>query len=126
MFNSGPLSPEGAKQIWQKRSLKLELPIIAESARLGDYRRNVDSGRWNRSQFDFYTRNEHYRTTQNWIFESFLPNRTEILINQLIARNLYPTTKAPNFSAHGGQVSKNYSLEIENPNNSGIIFYTLD
>ncbi len=109
MFNSGPLSPEGAKQIWQKRSLKLELPIIAESARWGDYRRDVDSGRWNRSQFDLYTRNEHYRTTQNWIFESFLPNRTEILLNQLIARNLYPTTKAPNFSEHGGQVSKNYS-----------------
>ena len=126
MFNSGPLSPEGAKQIWQKRSLKLELPIIAESARWGDYRRDVDSGRWNRSQFDLYTRNEHYRTTQNWIFESFLPNRTEILLNQLIARNLYPTTKAPNFSEHGGQVNKNYSLEIENPNNGGIIFYTLD
>ena len=126
IFNGGPLSPEGARRIWQKRSSVLELPIIAESARWGDYRRDVDSGRWNRSQFDLYTRNDHYRTTQNWIFESYLPRRPQVLLSQLRTNDLYPSTKAPNFSQHGGQVNNNYLLEIENPNNRGTIFYTID
>ena len=126
LFNGGPLSPEGAKTIWKKRSDSLEMAIIAESARWGDFRRDVDAGRWSPSQFDLYTKNNHYKQTQNWIFESYFPNRTDILLDQLRLRGLYPDTESPNFSQHGGQVVSDYTLTIENPNDKGAIYYTTD
>ncbi|MEC9326306.1 MAG: lamin tail domain-containing protein, partial [Verrucomicrobiota bacterium] len=46
--------------------------------------------------------------------------------SQLRARGLYPETESPDFSQHGGQVSAGFSLEMNNPNASGTIYYTLD
>mgnify|MGYP001262435305 CR=1 FL=1 len=126
MYNGGPLSPTGAKAIWLRRSEEMDLPIIAESARWGDYRRDVDSGRWNSSQFDLYTRDEHYLKDQKWILNTYFPRRTEVLLSQLRSRGLYPKTEAPDFSQHGGQVPSEFSLEMNNPNAGGTIYYTLD
>ncbi|MEC9035352.1 MAG: CotH kinase family protein, partial [Verrucomicrobiota bacterium] len=124
MYNGGPLSPTGAKAIWLRRSEEMDLPIIAESARWGDYRRDVDSGRWNSSQFDLYTRDEHYLKDQKWILNTYFPRRTEVLLSQLRSRGLYPKTEAPDFSQHGGQVPSEFSLEMNNPNAGGTIYYT--
>jgi hypothetical protein len=126
MYNGGPLSPDGTKTIWLRRSNEMDLPIIAESARWGDYKRDVDSGRWNSSQFDLYTKNEHYLKDQQWILNTYFPRRTEVVLSQLRARGLYPETESPDFSQHGGQVSAGFSLEMNNPNASGTIYYTLD
>jgi len=126
MYNGGPLSSDGTKTIWLRRSNEMDLPIIAESARWGDYKRDVDSGRWNSSQFDLYTKNEHYLKDQEWILNTYFPRRTEVVLSQLRARGLYPETESPDFSQHGGPVSSGFSLEMNNPNASGTIYYTLD
>ncbi|MED5471861.1 MAG: lamin tail domain-containing protein, partial [Verrucomicrobiota bacterium] len=44
----------------------------------------------------------------------------------LRSRGLYPKTEAPDFSQHGGQVPSEFSLEMNNPNAGGTIYYTLD
>ena len=126
MFNGGSLSPDRTKAIWLRRSNDMNLPIIAESARWGDYRRDVDSGRWNSSQFDLYTRDEHYLKDQQWIFNTYFPRRTGVVLSQLRARGLYPETESPDFSQHGGQVPSEFPLGMNNPNAGGTIYYTLD
>jgi len=42
-FNNGPLTPASAAERWTKRAGQIEKAVIAESARWGDYRRDVHS-----------------------------------------------------------------------------------
>ena len=119
LFNNGPLSPTGATAIWRRRSDKMDDAIVAESARWGDYRRDVQSaGGWQNSNYELYTKDDQYLATQNYIIETYLKQRPNILLNQLRARNLYPSVAAPVYAQNGN------SLTIENPNGAGSIFYT--
>ena len=119
LFNNGPLSPTGATAIWRRRSDEMDDAIVAESARWGDYRRDVQSaGGWQNSNYELYTKDDQYLATQNYIIETHLKQRPNILLNQLRARNLYPSVAAPVYAQNGN------SLTIENPNGAGSIFYT--
>jgi hypothetical protein len=121
LFNNGPLSPTGATAIWRRRSDKMDDAIVAESARWGDYRRDVQSaGGWQNSNYELYTKDDQYLATQNYIIETHLEQRPNILLNQLRSRNLYPSVAAPIYAQNGN------SLTIENPNGAGSIFYTTD
>ena len=121
LFNNGPLSSTGATAIWRRRSDEMDDAIVAESARWGDYRRDVQSaGGWQKSNYELYTKDDQYLATQEYIIETYLQQRPEILLNQLRARNLYPSVAAPVYSQTGN------SLTIENPNGAGSIFYTTD
>jgi hypothetical protein len=121
LFNNGPLSSTGATAIWRRRSDEMDDAIVAESARWGDYRRDVQSaGGWQKSNYELYTKDDQYLATQEYIIETHLQQRPEILLNQLRARNLYPSVAAPVYSQTGN------SLTIENPNGAGSIFYTTD
>ncbi len=127
MFNGGPLSPEGATAIWRHRSDKMNLPIVAESARWGDFRRDVQAGsQWNSSQYDLYTRNDHYFPDQQWIITTYLQQRRDIVVNQLRNRDLYPQTAAPDYNQHGGLVPTGFLLSMTNSNAGGVIYFTLD
>ncbi|MFW2386008.1 MAG: lamin tail domain-containing protein [Akkermansiaceae bacterium] len=120
-FNNGPLSGQSAEAIWRRRSDDMSLAIVAESARWGDYRRDVQAaGGWSSSDFDLYTRNEYYDPIQDYITETYLKQRPAIFLNQLRARNLYPDIEAPVYSQSGG------TLTMTNPNSGGTIFYTTD
>ena len=121
LFNNGPLSPTGATTIWRRRSDQMDDAIVAESARWGDYRRDVQSaGGWQNSNYELYTKDDQYLATQKYIIETHLQQRPSILLNQLRARNLYPAVAAPVYAQKGN------SLTMENPNGSGSIFYTTD
>ena len=127
MFNGGPLSPEGATAIWQRRADTMFLPIVAESARWGDFRRDVQAGsQWNSSQYDLYTRNKHYIPDQKWIIETYLKQRRDIVLNQLRARGLYPDIAPPEYGRHGGLVPDGFLLTMTNPDNRGAIYFTTD
>ena len=127
MFNGGPLSPEAATAIWRRRSDKMFLPIIAESARWGDFRRDVQAGsQWNSSQYDLYTRNDHYLPDQQWIFDTYLQQRRDIVVNQLRSRGLYPDIAPPDYNQHGGLVPTGFLLSMVNPDTRGIIYFTID
>ena len=127
MFNGGPLSPEGATAIWKRRSEKMFLPIIAESARWGDYRRDVQAGsQWNSSQYDLYTRNKHYLPDQQWILETYLKQRRDVVLGQLRSRGLYPEIPPPAYDRHGGSVPAGFLLTMTNPSNLGTIYFTTD
>ncbi|MGC6427043.1 MAG: lamin tail domain-containing protein [Akkermansiaceae bacterium] len=120
-FNDGPLSGSGAEAIWRRRSDEMSLAIVAESARWGDYRRDVQAaGGWSSSDFDLYTRDDHYYPIQDYIIDTYLQQRPAVFLNQLRARNLYPDVDAPVYSRNGN------TLTMTNPNSDGTIFYTTD
>ena len=121
IFNNGPLSPTGATAIWRLRSDEMDDAIIAESARWGDYRRDVQAaGGWQRSNYELYTKDDQYLETQDYIIGTYFPQRSDLFLDQLRARNLYPAVDAPTYSQDGN------SLTMNNPNGAGTIFYTSD
>ncbi|MFT6239342.1 MAG: hypothetical protein ACJAQT_001421 [Akkermansiaceae bacterium] len=120
-FNNGPLAPGMSEVIWRRRSNDMELALVAESARWGDYRRDVQAaGGWQSSDFELYTRNEHYYPIQTYILGTYLQQRPAISLDQLRARNLYPGVDAPQYNHLLS------TLSIVNPNSNGTIYYTTD
>lgn len=123
MFNGGPLTPEISAAAWTTRATPMSDAIVAESARWGDFRRDVNSGRWTSAQFDLYTRDDHYAPLNEWLVNTYIPQRTAIVLNQLKARNLYPSTAAPDFSIHGGRIPRGTEIQINAPST---VYYTTD
>ncbi|MES2707210.1 MAG: lamin tail domain-containing protein [Verrucomicrobiota bacterium] len=114
-FNGGALTPEKTAAAWRARAAGMDAAIIAESARWGDFRRDVSPGQWSRTQFDLYTRDDHYRPLIQWLYSSYLPQRSGVVLNQFKVRKLYPVTEAPEFSQPGGTVSAGFKLTITGP-----------
>jgi hypothetical protein len=114
-FNDGPLVPENSALLWNTRSSSMTDAIVAESARWGDFRRDVSSGRWTPANFDLYTRDDHYLPTHDWLVGTYIPQRADIVLGQLRARNLYPATDAPDFSTHGGTIPRGLPITISAP-----------
>lgn len=132
-FNNGPLTSENAAQCWMNRANTLDQAIIGESARWGDYRRDVHV----RGTAYLFTRNDHWIVEQDRLMYSYFNvtsglNRSEqVLQNQYIPNGYYPSVHAPVFYInelyqHGGYVNTNDILTMINPGGSGTIYYTLD
>lgn len=124
MFNGGVLTPERAAEYFLNRSAEIDRAVVAESARWGDFRRDVNPGRWRSDQFDLFHRDVHYVNQKEFIVERYLPVRTDIVIEQLRRRRMYPELDAPVFNQHGGQVAAGFQLEISA--SAGTIYFTLD
>ncbi|MCA9212096.1 MAG: tandem-95 repeat protein [Planctomycetales bacterium] len=124
MFNGGTLTPETATHLFLQRSAEIDRAVVAESARWGDFRRDVNPGNWRSDQFDLYHRDEHYVDQRDFITERYLTVRTGIVLEQLRRRRLYPDIVAPAFNQHGGKVPENFSLSMNAP--AGTIYYTTD
>ncbi len=112
-FNGGPLSPEGATALLRQRTNEMFGAVVAESARWGDSKRSVP-----------LTRNKEWVAELTRIFNSYIPQRTGILITQLKAKNLYPSITAPTLAPFGGTVDPGSVATLTAP--SGDIYYTLD
>ena len=119
-FNGGTLMPGENISRWQKRAREMELPIIAESARWGDYRRDVHQ--YQSAPYELYTREVQYRAEQNRMLNTYFPVRTGTVLNQLRNAGLYPSIAAPIFRQHGGKIEPGYQLSISA--GAGTIYYT--
>jgi len=126
LFNNSALTTERNLARWIKRSDEVQLAVIAESARWGDYRKDVHpySG-----TYPLYTKNDHWIPQNNHIINNYLPRRTEIALDMFRAFGMYPNVEAPVFQIdgsyqHGGQVTLNSSFSMTNT--TGTIFYSLD
>ncbi|MCA9197451.1 MAG: tandem-95 repeat protein [Planctomycetales bacterium] len=124
MFHGGTLTPEVATDLFLARSGEIDRAVVAESARWGDFRRDVNPGQWRSDQFDLFHRNEHYLNQREFITDRYLPVRTDIVLGQLRRRRLYPDIGAPEFNQHGGSVAAGFAVSMTAP--SGTIYYTTD
>lgn len=112
-FNDGQLTPEGGAAAYQNLLDQIDRAVVGESARWGDNRRAVP-----------YTRDVEWVAERDWLLGGYFPNRTDVVLNQLKNRGLYPNTAAPVFNQHGGYVPNGFELTMSAP--AGMIYYTLD
>ncbi len=127
LFNNGALTTERNLERWIKLSDEVRLAVIAESARWGDYRRDVHSYMF--GPYYLYTINEFWIPQNNYIINYYFPNRMEIALDMFRTFGVYPFVDAPVFQIngsyqHGGQVANNSSLSMTG--DTGTLYYTLD
>lgn len=113
MFYGGALTPEKTVPRLLALSEYIDRAIVGESARWGDAKRATP-----------YTRDVEWVTERDRLLENYLPQRTNVVLNQLRSASLYPNTDAPVFSQHGGHVASTSELTMSNT--SGVIYYTTD
>jgi len=126
-FNGGALTPENNIQRWTIRTDELDLAVIAESARWGDYRRDVH--RYSSGPYYLYTKNEFWIPERDRLINQYFPARQDIALDHFRARGLYPRVDAPVFRIngyykHGGSILTNNMLSMTAP--TGTILYSLD
>ena len=120
-FNKGVFVPEIAKVRFQKRVDEIDKAVICESARWGD----------------FTTKTNPPYTFENWdkeikdIYARFFPYRTNIVIAQLKASNLFINFNPPTYTKSNILLDQEtypatgkYKVNISG--STGLIYYTLD
>ncbi|HLP72589.1 MAG TPA: lamin tail domain-containing protein [Bacteroidales bacterium] len=123
-FNNGVLTPARSAERWMFRADQIDKAILAESARWGDYRRDVHPYQGSGPYF-LYTK-ENWIAQQNYLINTYFPQRTQIFINQLRSAGLFPAVNAPVLLINGQPYS---SREIKindvlSMSAEGAIYYT--
>ncbi len=111
-FNGGLLTPEASIARIQRRAAQIEMAIIAESARWGDAKRSRP-----------FTKQD-WQNEVNRIVESYLPGRTQVVLNQFKSVGWYPNVDPPTFNQHGGHVPAGFGLHLSGAETTS--YYTLD
>jgi hypothetical protein len=107
LFNDGALTSEKMTTKLLERCNEVERAFLAEAARWG------------------------YRTPSSWAgardsyINNVLPYRPASLVSELRAAGFYPTTDAPEFNKHGGDVPSGFNLTMRAPANA-VVYYTVD
>jgi len=99
LFNGGALTTDRNIQKWLQRANEINLAIIAESARWGDYRRDVHS--WSSGPYELYTKDDFWIPEQSRLLNDYFPNRTDIALEHFRDMGLYPNVDAPVFYING-------------------------
>lgn len=120
-FNNGVLTPAETEERYMQIANTIEKSLSAESARWGDYRRDVDPGS---KTYELYNPEDHWKSRVDFMQDTYFPQRTEIVFNQLKDAGLYPDVDAPVFSHQGGEFDGPISLSISS--GGGVIYYTTD
>lgn len=119
LYNDGCLTPKNIIADWEKFASEIQPAVFAESARWGDYRRDVNPGG---SPNLLYTESI-WQAEKKRLIEDYFPIRSGILINQFKAADMYPKIEAPLFNSYGGTVSPGFRLQMTTA--TGTIYYSL-
>ncbi|MBA4409894.1 MAG: hypothetical protein C0397_10790 [Odoribacter sp.] len=120
-FDDGLLTPQSSANRYLKRAVEIEKAILCESARWGDYRRDVHP---RDNDNDLYTPEKYWVKTLDWLIKTYFPPRTDLVINQLRLSGLYPWINAPEFTHKGGTVINEIDLGMYSA--LGTVFYTVN
>ena len=112
LFDVGPMTPERTIAQLEARAEQIDQAIVAESARWGDQHNEPPLTK------------DTWLAEVDWLKNTFLAERTDRVLRQLRAKDLFPEIAAPVFNQRGGQVDDNFPLTMNAPN--GTIYYTLD
>jgi hypothetical protein len=120
-FNDGALTPESFEESFLYRKNEIESAIILESARWGDYRKELSGVT--------YTKNDYWIPEVKKVIQDYIPQRRDIVLSQL--RNhvpqLFPTFMPPVFMTGNQASDLQKTIELVSPNVAeGEIYYTLD
>lgn len=125
-FEKGSLSPTGASLTWLKLADVIETSLYSESARWGDYRKDVHKYT---SAGSLYRKDVQFEAQKNELLNNYFPGRTGVFLAQLKEASLFPSVIAPVFKINGLSINND---TIENDSKlsitatSGTIYYTTD
>ena len=102
-FDDGALTPEANIARYSQLADQIDRAIVGESARWGDTRADACNP---------CLRDPLWVDERDWILNTYMPGRTETVLNQFVRADLYPVTAAPEFSEPGGSVTPGFTLEI--------------
>lgn len=100
--DGGVLRPEQTQALWDSLQDVISLAVYAESARWGDYRRDVHPYT---SRGELYRADVHHARENLRLREEFFPKRTATLISQLKKKGWYASVEAPVFLVNGNPVA---------------------
>jgi hypothetical protein len=117
LFNSGILTPNALIERYTDLAQAIELAMLAESARWGDQHHHAPV-----SMPEWYN-------MRDWILQTYLPQRSSIVLQQFREAGLYPDLDAPVFNIsgsyqHGGHIAATDTLSMTAAGDA--IWYTLD
>jgi len=127
-FNNGILTAGPLIERYTAMANEIEMAIATESARWGDQHHSNPL-----TLEDWYDRDLNYndgRAGRDWILKYYLPQRSDIVLQQFRSAGLYPNVEAPSFDLtikyyHGSRTSwQDHILSMFAP--TGTIWYTLD
>ena len=122
MFNDGVLTPDSVVARWNARSSQVEVAIVAETARWGDYRRDVHRAG---GPFELIERDVQWVNERDRLLNDYFPQRTGIVIEQYRKLKLFPSIDAPVFSRRDISLNPGSSLELAAAAEA-TIYYTMD
>jgi hypothetical protein len=111
-FNDGVLTPKACADRFMARVHRIEMAIIAESARWGDSKRAKPR-----------TKDDDWLPDINRMTASYFPARTGVVLNQFKSQGWWPSVDPPAVSTRGGHVAAGSSLQMTS---TGTIYYALD
>ena len=118
LFNGGTLTLERNIERLDEIAEVIDRAMVPESARWGDaWMNQVDPAR---------TRDDDWLPRLQQLRAEYFPARHDTVIRQYERRGLFPDTRAPRLSPFGGLVELGSTALLENPNASGMIYFTLD
>ena len=126
LTHGGPLTPEAALATWDSLANVIKLALWDESARWGDYRRDVHPYQ---SKGSLYKPDGAYDTERLRLLKQYFPVRTTNVINQLRERGWFPYAEAPAIFADDVELGygvQPFSAESTLTMTGSNIYYTLD
>ena len=125
--DGGLLTPQSTQSLWDSLQSVISLAIYAESARWGDYRKDVHPYS---SRGELYRADTHHALENRRLHEEFFPQRTETLITQLKKKGWYASVDAPAFFVNGKKVADGDTIllsdELTLSSSDSYIMYTTD
>jgi hypothetical protein len=120
---SGALTPTKTLSIFQELADTMYGAVMGESARWGDYRRDVKR---RNGPFQLYERDIQWVAERDRLMSTFFPTRTAIVIQQYRTAGLYPKIDPPSLDKLSCNFQDTISVTISNPNTVGKIYFTTD
>ena len=124
--DGGLLRPQSTQALWDSLQSVISLAIYAESARWGDYRKDVHPYT---SRGELYRADVHHTLENRRLHEEFFPQRTDNLIAQLKKKGWYATVEAPAFLVNGKRVADGDTINLSDEltlSQGSYIVYTTD
>lgn len=118
LFNGGVLTTANSIARITALQNQLNSPIVAESARWG----NVNSGN---PEVVTFLRDEHWLDEVNWLKNTYITQRTGILLGQFHAIGIWPQLAAPTMTPFGGNIQAGGSVVLGAASGAEI-YYTTD
>ena len=93
LFPGGVLAPERAARRYELLVNQIQKAIVVESARWGNYRRDVHQ--YKLGPYEFYKPDIHWQPEVNRLLSRYFLERPAAFLAQLRERGLFPRTPAP-------------------------------